>query len=131
MILLHVIEAALLDSERTVNILRFRIDLVCLGHGIFSVLLHLLCRWPAANSLPPRPVCWQVFLHLLLKVWSHKEWDQPVPWDERQIGIGELLANDILLSSRLEMSVHNSHDALDLFAIAIHCGFYLFGVFVM
>lgn len=92
--------------------------LLASSHSLRLILRDLLDRRPFHEPLVPSEVVGVVLLNLqLASLLTHDEWDHHVPGQEREIGDGAFLADEVLLA--LESHVEDVEDALDLVEVAL------------
>lgn len=94
-------------------------------HGLSPVSLRLLDRSPLGEALVPGPGGRVLLLPLLGEVLAHHvrgQQDEPVPGHEGQVGVGDLVADEVGLAGGLELAVEHADHAADLVAVAVQAG---------
>lgn len=81
---------------------------------------HFLDSRARNQLLVPLVAVWVVALPLLIEVLAHDEPKHHIPWNEHQVCIGDLVANQVWLTGSLQVQVNHAEDTLDFVTVTLN-----------
>ena len=89
-------------------------------------LNHLLHHRPVSQTLHPSGIVWIILVDDIDSIIASSEGNRIRPVDKAQVGVGALVANEVLLA--FQGIIEDHRDAYDLFLVALDDRWYLLGM---